>query len=103
MSTIIHTRNQLNYWIECKEAFVLQRLFRSISDQNLFPIMILLHFDKQDKFIHQEIKYYLIEYDLNNCHSEEMLEYLQHIGFLHICYSKDDLPIFLFINNNQII
>lgn len=118
MSRIIHSRNELNYWIECKEAFVLQRLFRNISDQNLLPIIILLHFNKEDKFIHQEIqpvpshvKYYLLEYDCsdidmryNHSSEEEMLKYLEDIGFIHICYSKDDLPIFIYQNkNHQII
>lgn len=117
MSRIIHSRNELNYWIECKEAFVLQRLFRNVSDQNLFPLMILLHFDKEDKFIHQEIpshphiKYYLIEYDYHDIHKrynqsseEEMLNHLEDIGFNHICYSKDDLPIFIYQNkSHQII
>jgi regulatory protein YycH of two-component signal transduction system YycFG len=79
--------------------------------------MILLHIHKEDKFIHPQIKYYIIEYDhtfgteidfqdnhKNNSHKEdvreqteeEMLKYLEKIGFIHICYSKDDLPIFIY-------
>lgn len=97
---IVNSRIELNYWLECKEAFVLQRWTRNISDQDLFPIMIVLHLDK---FIHQEIKYYIIEYDhsfvsLQDQSEEEMIKYIEEIGFVHICYSKDDLPIFIYPN-----
>ena len=124
---IVSSRKDLNYWLEYKEAFVLRRWFQRIPDTNLFPVMIIDQMNKGDQLDHSEIKYYLLEYDYdtymreqwnkqwnggngqndyghkdNGVQDEERMNYLEEIGFLHICYSKDDLPIFIYQNKKII-
>lgn len=91
---IIYSWDELDYWIECKEAFVLKRLLKKI-EKDIFPIMIL---PSQNKNIFKEehINYYLIESE------EESFDKWKEIGFIHICNSKDDLPIMMFEIKNII-
>jgi hypothetical protein len=99
LGRLIHSRKDLNYWLEYKEAFVLRRWFLRIPDEKLFPVMIIQQIDKDDQLDDTDIKYYLFE--LNNIddkESESKMNFLESIGFFHICYSKDDLPIFIFQN-----
>jgi hypothetical protein len=99
LGRIIVSRKDLNYWLEYKEAFVLRRWFLRIPDDKLFPVMIIQQIEKDDQLDNSDIKYYLLELDdIENKESESIMKYLESIGFFHICYSKDDLPIFIFQN-----
>ncbi len=111
---LIYCRKDLNRWLEIKEAFVLLRWFQRISDKNLFPVMIIDQINRTNLLDHPSIRYYLLEYESyslnqisNECYEvdgsedgydDENMNYLEEIGFIHICYSKDDLPIFIYQN-----
>ena len=114
---LIYCRKDLNYWLEYKEAFVIRRWFQRISDTNLFPVLIIDQINKGDTLDHPSIRYYLLEleaYPLNygyrddgyresyrdddGYRDEARMNELEAMGFIHICYSKDDLPIFLYQN-----
>lgn len=91
----IYSRIQLNYWMECKETYVLKRFLQNIQDTDLFPLLILR--DEND-FIedtpNKNIKMYLYE-----CESENILDAFKKKGFVHICNSKDDNPILMLFHH----
>ena len=93
---IIENRNQINYWLECKEAMKIIRLFGNLSRNEIIPCFIIEDIIIENKDIIDKNKLYLpntFKSFLYESVSEN--NKLEKLGFKNICDSKDDYPIYL--------
>jgi hypothetical protein len=91
----IYTPEQFNRWVECKEAYVLKSYLIKYQSYLHNKNIIIIHDENItfDKSLYKNKIFVICE-----CESIERFEDLKQKGYIHICNSKDDIPIMLLVS-----